>query len=346
MRVLQLGPYPPPHGGIQTNIVLIRRYLLDREIPCAVINITRHRKPNGDDLYYPKSAAGLIRLLLTLDYDIIHLHFGGIITNRLLTLALICTLIPGNKVVLTLHSGGYPESEQGRNANPNTLQGFVFRRLDAIIGVNAAVIEVFRKLRVREQRLRLIEPHAASAVRPSDSISPEIKRFVESHRPLLTTVGLLEPEYDLSLQVGVLGRVLEQHANAGLLIIGSGSIADRLEREIARASYSHNVMLAGDVPHAETLRAIEERDLFLRTTLYDGDSLSVREALHLGVPVIATDNRMRPSGVVLVPRSDAEALRLAICDQLSRPATQRTRLCADEANLEAILGLYRDLIRE
>ena len=27
MRVVQLGPYPPPHGGVQTNLVAIREYL-------------------------------------------------------------------------------------------------------------------------------------------------------------------------------------------------------------------------------------------------------------------------------------------------------------------------------
>ena len=27
MIILQMGPYPPPHGGVQTNLVAIRRYL-------------------------------------------------------------------------------------------------------------------------------------------------------------------------------------------------------------------------------------------------------------------------------------------------------------------------------
>ena len=33
MRVLQLGPYPPPHGGVQTNLVAIRAFLLKAEHP-------------------------------------------------------------------------------------------------------------------------------------------------------------------------------------------------------------------------------------------------------------------------------------------------------------------------
>ena len=45
--------------------------------------------------------------------------------------------------------------------------------------------------------------------------------------------------------------------------------------------------------------------ILLRTTLYDGDAVSVREALWIGTPVIASDNGMRPEGVRLVPKEDA-----------------------------------------
>ena len=70
------------------------------------------------------------------------------------------------------------------------------------------------------------------------------------------------------------------------------------------------------MPHAVTLRATLESDVVLRTTLYDGDSVSVREALYIGTPVIATDNGMRPEGVHLIPPSDAGRLRDAVCDVL------------------------------
>ncbi len=97
MKVLQLGPYPPPHGGVQSNLVAIRTFLRRQGIPCAVINITRHRNPGSDDVYYPRSAVGLMRLLMRLDYDIIHLHIGGMLSQRLLGLALVCTLLHGSK---------------------------------------------------------------------------------------------------------------------------------------------------------------------------------------------------------------------------------------------------------
>ena len=48
MIVLQLGPYPPPHGGVQTNIVAIREHLRRHGMGAPVINLTRHRAEDGD----------------------------------------------------------------------------------------------------------------------------------------------------------------------------------------------------------------------------------------------------------------------------------------------------------
>src|ERR1700752_1867305 len=112
MKVVQLGPYPPPHGGVQTNIVAIREYAQERGIDCAVINITRHRKSEADDIYYPESALELIWHLVRKRYDIVHLHVGGSIPLRVTFLALVCTSVPWAKSILTLHSGGYPSSEE------------------------------------------------------------------------------------------------------------------------------------------------------------------------------------------------------------------------------------------
>lgn len=346
MRILQIGPYPPPQGGVQTHVVAVRRYLRRRGVPCAVINITRHRKPDSDEVYYPGSGFEVVRLLLQLRYDIIHLHFGGNLTSRLLALGFFCTLIPRRRVVLTFHSGGYPVSDEGRRAHRRTLRGFVFRRFDRVIGVNQQLVDLFERLGVSPDRIRLIEPHALSVELPADSLSPELQLFFESHTPVLTTVGLLEPEYDLPLQIEVLGPLRKRFIKAGLVIIGSGSLEDTLRELIKGKPYAEHILLAGDVPHSETLRVIADCNLFLRTTLYDGDSISVREALHIGVPVIATDNHMRPSGVDLVPPADGDALLEAIEQRLSNGNERLSCGVADEQNLEAVFELYQELMNQ
>jgi glycogen synthase len=347
-----MGPYPPPHGGVQTNLVAIRQYLRRRNIPCAVINTTRHRKAEADEVYYPKNPFEVIRLLAKLRYDIIHLHLGGTVPVRVLALAMLCCLAPRSKTVLTFHSGGYPESDEGRAAAPATLRGFVFRQFNRVIGVNQELVELFHRFGVSPKKLRLIQPHALSAQTAADALSPQMQRFFDAHEFVLTTVGLLEPEYDLSLQIEALGHVRERFPGAGLVIIGSGSLENVLREQIERAPYGDHILLCGDVPHAVTLRAICESDLFLRTTLYDGDSVSVREALHLQIPVIATDNCMRPAGVHLIPVCDRESLCEAIEQRLSEVGSTRTEATGHvreregEENLEAVLNIYRELIEE
>jgi glycogen(starch) synthase len=263
----------------------------------------------------------------------------------LLALGLLCWLMPRSKTVLTFHSGGYPLSEEGKAAHRRTLRGFVLRRFDRVIGVNRELVAFFERVGVSPSRIRMIHPHALSIQAPAESLLPQLKKFFETNKPVLTTVGLLEPEYDLPLQIDVLDLIHKRFPNAGLVIVGSGSLEEELRNRISNKSYAKDILLCGDVPHAVTLRAIAESDVFLRTTLYDGDSISVREALHIGVPVIATDNGMRPEGIHLVPSCDLAALHGAIEESLLKEDSRQSRGEADEQNLEAVLEVYRELAR-
>jgi glycosyltransferase involved in cell wall biosynthesis len=345
MRILQIGPYAPPHGGVQTNLAAIHTALLKRGTPCAVIVITRAVGAVSDepDIHRPSNALQLFRLLLRLRYDIIHLHFGGMLTTRLVLLALLCTLMPRSKTLLTFHSGGYPKTPEGRSARPATLRGFVFRRLDRIIAVNEEIALMFSKFGVESERIRIISPHVITEP-PRETRLPEFfADFRESHEPLLITVSGLEKAYDLPTQIEALGLVRESFPRAGLVIVGSGSLEEHIRERIAAQPYAQHILLCGDITHPVTLRMMTESDLFLRTTLYDGDSISVREAMYLGLPVIATDNTMRPAGVELIPPSNPAALQRAIERRLTNGGAHVSLNENGEENIEAVLRLYQEL---
>jgi glycosyltransferase involved in cell wall biosynthesis len=344
MKVVQLGPYPPPHGGVQTNLVAIRDHLRATGHACDVINITRSRRGNADGVYYPRSAAELARLLSTLPADLLHLHFGGDLTPRLLGLLGLCTALPGRKTVLTFHSGGYPASPAGQSAAPGTLRGMLLRRLDGAIAVNAALAALYKKFGVREDRIRTILPFSVRPPDPTVPLPDRLAQFLTAHRPVLLTVGLLEPEYDLPMQIAVMREILDRFPQAGLVIAGAGSLEDDLRRRIAATAYADHILLYGDMPHAVTLRATVECDALLRTTLYDGDSVSVREALYLGTPVIATDNGMRPPGPVLIPSSDPARFRDTVCELLSGPSGRKPPAGDGQENVRAVVEFYRELL--
>lgn len=342
MRVVQLGPYPPPHGGVQTNLVAIRELLRSQGHECLAVNITRNRREDRDGVFYPRSAGELMRLLWRLKADLLHLHFGGDLTPRLLGLALFCTSLPGRHTVMTFHSGGYPGSPAGQSAAPHTLRGFVLRRFDGLIAVNPQIAAMFETFGVPARHIRTILPFV---VKPPDRSLPMPERlasFLAEHRPILLTVGLLEPEYDLEFQIDVLGEVRKRYPDTGLIIAGSGSLEDQLRAYIASKEWRDHVLLYGDMPHPVTLRATLECDALLRTTLYDGDSVSVREALYLGTPVIATDNGMRPPGVRLIPPRNPERLRNMIFEALSSGREERAPVGDGQENIRAVLDFYRE----
>jgi glycogen synthase len=345
MRVLLLGPYPPPHGGVETNVVAIRRFLRKRGIPCAVINITRHRKQEADEIYYPRNAVELVGRLFRLPYDVLHLHVGGLLSRRVLRLALVCNMVPGKKTVFTFHSGGYPSLPEAKALTSRSMAGMALRRFDRVIGVNQQIVDFFCRLGVQPGTTRLIAPHAFLAAEDHNGELPEpLKTFFADHRPVLISAGQLEPEYDLPLQIDVMERVREKFPQAGLLLLGQGSLEHRLREKIEEKLYAKHILLAGDIAHEVTMRAIAQADLMLRTTLYDGDAISVREALFVGTPVVATDNSMRPAGVHLIPFSDPNALFIAVEQVLRSPKTREKMPAPDEANLGAVLRVYEELM--
>ena len=351
MRVLILGPYPPPWGGVQTNVVALRDYLLQRGVTCAVINLTRHRREDDEGVYYPRGALDVLRLLFRLRYEVIHLHVGGDLSARLLALGLVCSALPWAKVVFTFHSGGYPTSEAGTRAKPFSFRGFVLRRFDAQIAVNDELATLFHRFGCAAHSVHLIPPHgfsAGSLGALSAELPARIGSFAETHSPLLVTVSGLEPEYDVPLQIASLGTVRKIHPRAGLVVVGSGSLSTQLEAQLTTVPHREHVLLAGDLPHADALATVARADIFLRTTWYDGDAISVREALSLGTPAIVTDNGMRPPNVRLIPVGDEGALSTAILEQLALPKPRgdqaRDHYEADDTNLDKTLQLYEEIL--
>jgi len=344
LRVLLLGPYPPPHGGVEISLASLQDFLHRQEVCCEVINLTRHRKAEGLGVHYPGSAMEVVRLVLKKKAEIIHIHIGGNVSWRLLGLGLACSLLPRRKLVLTLHSGGYPSSSAGKAARPISLRGFLFRRFDGLIGVNQELVDMFVSFGVPLAKIRLILPSALPAQVPDVALPETIRRFVLAHSPVLLTVSGLEPEYDLFSQIEALGCLREMSPGAGLLIVGAGSLEAEIRNRINAKCYADHILLAGDVSHEVVLRIMSLADILLRTTLYDGDSIAVREALHFGLPVVATDNGMRPEGVILIPVADQRALCQAIRRTLDKPQIRQTSPGAETTNMRLVIDFYRQLL--
>jgi glycosyltransferase involved in cell wall biosynthesis len=134
-----------------------------------------------------------------------------------------------------------------------------------------------------------------------------------------------------------------------LLLIGDTKGADWCRALIDDLGVGDSVKLCGDVSHQDFLQLLERSAAFLRPTLYDGDSLSVREAIALGLPVVATATDFRPAGTVQYQRDepgDLTAKMLQVLQSRS-PArheiTQAQRREERDENFEQVYGVYREV---
>ena len=347
MHVLQLGPYPPPEGGINRNMLAIREELQTNGHQCSIIATSKSTKiTNENGVYHPSNPQELIKLLQKIKCDVLHLHVGGEITKRVLGLIAVCAFFGRGKSVLTIHSGGYPSSKEGKSAKKNSIRGAIFRQFEKIITVNPLIAGVFEKYGIAKEKIKVVYPFVHRNPDPTVKIPEKLKEFAEKHSPFLVTVCLLEDTYDLFMQIDAMEKVLEKLPDAGLMIAGSGSLENDLNKAISSKSYANRIFIAGDVEHKITLHLIKKADILLRTTKFDGDAIAVREALFLDTPVIATDNGMRPEGVNLIPIHDKNELVKKIENLSQSEKKFKLEKPDDKSNITKILKIYDEVFEK
>src|SRR3954453_10191801 len=158
LHVVQLGPVPPPEGGVSRNIQAIRQELALRGHRCSIVATSRSSQVRSDeDVYRPNNPIDLNRQVRDLKPDLLHLHLGGALTPRVMALALACSTLAKTRV-LTVHSGEYPRTAAARRAASRSIHGMIFRRFSGVIAINQEIADVFARAGVARSRVSEISP--------------------------------------------------------------------------------------------------------------------------------------------------------------------------------------------
>jgi len=105
---------------------------------------------------------------------------------------------------------------------------------------------------------------------------------------ILSNRNLL-PIYNVSLLIRAIPIVLEEEPDTKFLIAGEGSEKETLEREVKSLKINSSVKFLGRVPHEEIPDLLGQADIYVSTSLYDGTSVSLLEALASGTFPVVTD---------------------------------------------------------
>lgn len=197
-----------------------------------------------------------------------------------------------------------------------------------------------------------LEPVRPAGARP---LPEETLRFLSAHPICVMTAAFqFEPLYHLPEVVGAVDFVRGHARERGLEgEVGLLVLASRVERHEGRVAFEAALARTGLAAHCLVLRDVDNAldvlaraAAFVRATDADGDANTVKEAMLLGVPVLATDLPGRPPGIQIVARDDLASLGPRLLEMLAVP--EPARLAANRAfvrgdiehNAEAILGVY------
>lgn len=165
------------------------------------------------------------------------------------------------------------------------------------------------------------------------------------------TVARLDPVKDLQTLIQAIGQQSSQSAQMILLVIGDGSERGRLEASAREVGAGSSIRFLGHREDARDLLAA--CDVYANSSISEGISLTILEAMAAGLPVVATRAGGTPEIVDatcgrLVPLRDPNALANALSELATDPALgqalgreARARV-EQHFTLERMVAEYRD----
>jgi glycosyltransferase involved in cell wall biosynthesis len=139
-----------------------------------------------------------------------------------------------------------------------------------------------------------------------------VECFLATHEPRLFSYSMFRPEFTMEVLFEAFARARRKYPNAGLLLAGPREVPPEAIEQMRKLGIADAVLIPGNLPHAEFLTAVQRSDVFVRTHLRDGVCASVLEALQLGVPVVASDDGLRPPSVITYSPAESAPLAAAL----------------------------------
>lgn len=157
--------------------------------------------------------------------------------------------------------------------------------------------------------------------------------------PLVVSIRHLEPVYNMGLLIEAMPKVLLKHPRARLAILGDGSLRSELEERSRQLGIAGGVSFLGRRTPDEVASYLSRADVYVSTSLSDGSSISLNEAMACGAFPVVTDIPANCEWIedgkngFLVDTRDPGQLADRIDEALRRP---ELRLSAAERNWELV----------
>ncbi len=136
---------------------------------------------------------------------------------------------------------------------------------------------------------------------------------------VMLSVGRLVPWKGFGVLVECMPEILKYYPDLKLKIVGDGPQREELENLIEIYGLNDSVILTGALPREKTLEQMQEADLFILNTQYEGFAHQLIEVASLGTPIITTNIGGNPEliqndidGILIEPNNKKQILSAII----------------------------------
>lgn len=328
-KILILGVYPPPYGGISVHIKQLLEHL---DLKNVDYNLFAANKvlPSQKICYFSSPLIKMWEIFkakanLVLDYDTnykIGYVRGWFFKVLLHSFAI---KISGKKWVLVNFDGTFPDRINQFSYLGKQILRFLLNKVEIIISANDAITKTLISVGYPANRIKKVLPFLPPLeknIKPA--VPKDLGKFMAEKRPILTaTAYAYQRFYNIEILAQAMKRLIVTYPELGLILLMSDKIVDaQYQKEVQNlindAVLQEKIFIARNIDEVHSI--LKGSSAFIRTALIDGDSVSVREALYFGVPTIATDTGFRPEGTILYKGGESNDLFEKVSQVLSNPS--------------------------
>ena len=254
--------------------------------------------------------------------------------------------------------------QPGRNPLARLTARYALRRADSITCLFPIEIAggLVNELGIDLGKLRMVllgvNTTEFSPSRRDEGVRPGLG--IARSQPVIISTRSLAPLYDIETLIKAMPLVLAEVQQARFVVVGAGNQQDYLQQLARDLAVSNAVTFTGSVPRAELPGYLAAADVYVSTSLSDGASNSLLEAMACQLAPVVTDIPANRPWVTdggngfLFPARDHNTLAAKIVhllkdrqtgERFGRSSREMVRENAEESTQMAKLeAIYRDLV--
>jgi len=308
LEVLLVVPMPPPLGGNSVHGQRLLDLLTDDGHLVKVLDYTKKNASNDSRIIHLQGdiVTKIVTLLKTAAQlrksAIVHFHVSALKSFRLVA-PLLLLIFRHQPKVITIHSGSFVNRTSG--IIDKLLMKLILRFFHKIITVNKEQAWHLERNGIDQHKITTIPAFFPSFA--DESLVPQQLLEIHSKKQIVLTSGSLTRIYDYDVIIDCIERL--DVSRYHFVFAFYGTVDEEVTRHVnRRLSKQHNVTILNNQSPQVFASIVQLCDIYVRSTTHDGDSVAIREALHFGKFVFASDCVERPEGCLVFHQSDSESL--------------------------------------